>query len=95
MRILGTPRLSRNCILFGITGLVPEDVGEWIGQHIDRDNFYLDAVDERFLRQLETYLCGTFGSDASVVAGRAALKSAQQVNWTDVRLLVELYSFWR
>ena len=46
----------------GITGLVPKDVGEWIRQHVDRDNFYLDAVAEQFLRPLETYLCGTFGS---------------------------------
>ncbi|MGB3549694.1 MAG: hypothetical protein WA993_03320 [Candidatus Binatus sp.] len=57
--------LTRCTILWpylGITGVVPKDVGEWIRQHVDRDNFYFDAVDKQFLRQLETYLCGTFGS---------------------------------
>jgi len=47
---------------FGITDLVPEDVGEWIRQHVDRDNFYMDAADESLLRLFEVYLCGTLGS---------------------------------
>jgi hypothetical protein len=57
--------LTRNRILWpylGITDLVPEDVGEWIRQHVDRDNFYMDAADESLLRLFEIYLSGTLGS---------------------------------
>ena len=46
----------------GITGLAPEDVGEWIRQRVDRDNFFLDAADESLLRPFEIYLCGILGS---------------------------------
>ena len=45
-----------------ITSLGPEEVGGWIRQHVDRDNFYLDAADKSLLRLFETYLSGTFGS---------------------------------
>jgi hypothetical protein len=44
------------------TDLVPENVGEWIRQTLDRDNFYIDAVDESLMRLFEIYLCGTLGS---------------------------------
>ena len=46
----------------GITTLCRKEVGEWIRQHVDRDNFYLDAADKSLLRLFEIYLSGTLGS---------------------------------
>ena len=57
--------LIRSRILWpylGVTSLGSKDVGDWIRQHVDRDNFFLDAADESLLRLFEIYLCGTLGS---------------------------------
>jgi hypothetical protein len=57
--------LIRSRILWpylGITRLGSEDVGDWIRQHVDRDNLFLDAADESLLRLFEIYLSGTLGS---------------------------------
>lgn len=45
----------------GIKELRNVQVENWIGENTSRDNFYLDAVDNDILGELERYLEGRFG----------------------------------
>ncbi len=45
----------------GINNLVRETIGQWICQHLDRDNFYLDATKVDLLNHLEKYLKARLG----------------------------------
>jgi hypothetical protein len=45
----------------GINNLVRETIGQWICQHLDRDNFYLDAAKVDLLNHLEKYIKARLG----------------------------------
>jgi hypothetical protein len=79
--------LSRCKILWpylGITRLAPEDVGEWIRKHVDRQNFYLDAADQPLLRLFETYLSGTLGSAFEGGESRGISPNRPEINQEEV-----------
>jgi len=45
----------------GITELTSKQVGDWIRNNTDRDNFYLDSKDNDILGQFEKYIRGRLG----------------------------------
>lgn len=55
--------IENNPILHSYIGLdrAPADIGAWIRQNTDRDNFYVDADRKDILSMLELYLKGRLG----------------------------------